>query len=540
MALYRLHILLLTLGAALGAGSCSFVDFETSPYAPRALQAVYSEHDDLTYLVWRIADVADPELLTYELWHDGQLQPIELSDAPIPSEPFGCDRLYICLQYQVPGFWSPPGNGTALRATHKRFGPIPSAPVRPQQITASFEIAPVATANNRFADARLFDVLSAINLPHRRTFEWILYDAAPADALANCASSPPADGWQRLNDRVELPQSWTDNPPCMAVRPRRSDRPARHLAARLEPGPVLHVAELDHSIEAIRHPTHIAFLVDLQVTNAGRCQQIVDAVRQTILSEFAEEQKPVRELGVYYPRDRQGQPTSGCDQSTSIDYPINDILAEGRNAMADEVERSALTLVVINNLQLTATPEKLAQLLAFNEATELPDAPYSFAWLVGSEASYPGITWSWNTPWQALESRDFEPPLRAAVRYIFPLTSTPPLENYELELPVPPGSRTPQYLKLCQLLPIPTTYIAGRREYPVNAPQLEWPTGELPRLRYALTTTEFAYYNDFYGGSIEVVYEVCDGFCDNAFQGRNGLTYGSWLNAPNACQWGGP
>lgn len=326
----------------------------------------------------------------------------------------------------------------------------------------------------------------------------------------------------------------------MALRPRRNDRPAAHLAARLKPGPVLNVAELDQSVEAIRHPTHIAFLIDLQVTNAGRCQQIVNAVRQTILSEFAGERKPVRELGVYYPRDRQGQPTSGCDQSSSIDYPINAILADARDAMADEVERPALTLVVINNLQLTATPEKLAQLLVFNQSGAQPDAPYSFGWLVGSEAAYPGITWSWNSPWQALESRDFEPPLRSAVRYIFPLSSTPPLENYELELPIPPGSERPQYTKLCQLLPIPTTYIAGRREYPVNAPMLEWPTGELPRLRYALTTTEFAYFADFFGGSIEVVYEVCDAFCENAFQARNGLTYDSWLNTPTACQWGGP
>ncbi|RDV39851.1 hypothetical protein DV096_04615 [Bradymonadaceae bacterium TMQ3] len=538
MAPYRLHILMLTLSAAFGAASCSFVDFETSPYAPRALQAVYSEHDDLTYLVWRIADVADPELLSYELWQDGELRPIELSEAPIPAAPFTCDRLYLCLQYQLPGVWSPPSSGTALRATHKRFGLIPSAPVRPQQVAASFDIAPVATANNRFADAGLTDLLKTINLPHRRSFEWVLFDAPPGEDAAPCPS-PPTEGWQALRDRVELPQSWTDNPPCMGVRPRRTDQPAHHKVARLDPGPVLHVAELDHSIEAIRHPTHIAFLVDLQVTNAGRCQQIVDAVRQTILSEFAEEHIPVRELGMYYPRDRQGMPTSGCDQSTSIDYPVNDILAEGRNAMADEVERSALTLVVINNLQLNATPEKVAQLRAFNEASELPDAPYSFGWLVGSEVSYPGITWSWNTPWQALESRDFEPPLRSAVRYIFPLTSTPPLENYELELPLPPGSQTPRYLKLCQLLPIPTTYIAGQREYPVNAPQLEWPAGALPRLRYALTTSEFSYSGDFHGGSLEVVYEVCDAFCQNAFRGRNGLVYSSWLNTPNACQWGG-
>ncbi|RAL24700.1 hypothetical protein DL240_00380 [Lujinxingia litoralis] len=497
----------------------------------------YSDQDDLTFFVWRLTQSADPALVEFELWQDGAHRPLDLATAPYPSEPFACDRLYLCFQYQLPGRWTAPTDTVALRAVHQRFGTIPGAEPRSSEVPQTYAFDPVPASNNQVANPQLVDLLVEDGFPIRRSFEWVLTGADEIDSQIVC-EPPPANGWSPLSATVPLPQGWTDDPPCLAVRPRRSDRNATALVAPLSPGPELYLGNLDHIIETIRHPTQVAFLVDLQVSNSGRCEQLVNAVRHTILDEFAEERKPVHELGVYYPRDATGAPTSGCDQSESLTYPLSTIEADALDAMADQSVRPALALIVLNNLQLPVNVEKNAQLLELTARADTDSGPGLIPWLIGFGTSYPTITWANTTPWMPVESRDFEPSLRSAVRYLFPLSSTPALEDYALELPRPSGSQTPRYMRICQSSPAPVLYTGeGLTPQSAQSDPHPWPSSGLPALHYMLPTQSFIPFGEFSAPRLALTYEACDRFCDNPFQARNGQTYPSWLGARNQCQW---
>ncbi|MFU8805842.1 MAG: hypothetical protein ACNA8W_18665, partial [Bradymonadaceae bacterium] len=110
--------------------ACSFIEFERGPYAVRGLDVVYSEQEDLTFLVWRLRNDALLDQVGFELYEGGEYIPLDLSAAPYPGDGYGCDRTYVCFQYQLPGRYEFPDGVRPVRSLHARHGLFEGSPAR--------------------------------------------------------------------------------------------------------------------------------------------------------------------------------------------------------------------------------------------------------------------------------------------------------------------------------------------------------------------------------------------------------------------------
>ena len=525
-----MRVILILIGCLLAAG-CSLVEFERSPYAPRGFDVVYSHQEDITFLVWRMGDAVDFDRVDFELFIDGEYQLVDLNDTPFPHEPFGCDRLYHCVQFQIPGEWEISEEVAPLRSIDHRHGIFDSTAARTYNVETTFAIDPVPLRNNSSAHAHLADWFEDHDVPLRRSFEWTLVGYTEEE----CARSD-GQSWSGLQRRVELPLNWTNSTPCFTVRPLRSET---EVARPLIPGPMLFAEPIDKQIAAIDHPVMIAFLVDLQVTNLGRCERIADTIEETILSELATRPGSHYHLGVFRPINTDGEEDSGCDQVASSQYPLAAIAAEARQQSAMLNEPATLLLVYLNNVNLAPSERKLEELIVFLDLVEGHEEHPLFAWSIGSNLINGLFPWHLTTPWAPLEDENFIPALESAVSYYLPLRSEDIDRDTPLALPAPNAADSPQHFRICTIFPS----IQGIRLPPDPHQTFYftdtwlWPEEGEPELFFNVEPQRFMPYEDYRQTFISGVYEVCDAFCDHPFVGPNDRRYPSWLGAEGVCQW---
>ncbi len=526
---------LLALVSSIASWSCSFTEFEISPYTPRGVDIVYSQQEDLTFVVWRMGDVVDFDRVHFEINLDGQFHSLELSDAPFASEPYECDRLYWCVQYQIPGQWTPPPHQPPLRAIDARHGIFRATAPRIYEVETTFDIDPVGVDNNRSARPELFDWFDEENVPIRRTFQWGLVPSTAGDPP--CTDRAP-EQWSTLSSRVSLPQDWMDLTPCMAVRPLRSDRPGDEVRRPLIEGAMLYTEEVDRLLPEIEHPIMVVFLVDLEVVNETRCQQIVDAIGGQIFTTLDEEEITYRELGIYRPTEPGGDPYSGCNQREGSRYPVNEIQVRADQVAATFEEPSTLLIVYLNNLHLPPSAAKSEDLDALLHEQDEEDNPQLFRWAIGSNTVSDAFDWDDVNPWAPIEDENFMPSIESTVKYNFPLKSTDFDGEDSIPLFRPNAAQSPQHFRLCTFSPAPVLVgLPPLAPQPALADTWPWSDEQQPELYFDIPPQLFELNSYFRETEVTGVYEVCDAFCDRPFENRTGQLRDSWLDAIGECQW---
>lgn len=536
--------------APLCLSACTEVWFETSPYAPRGVDAVYSGQEDTTFFSWRIRQEADLDRVDFEIYDGEDYRPIDLSEAPFSHEPYECDRLYYCFQYQLDGDHTPDDDIAAVRAVDARHGVFDSPPARVHRIGETIGLEPVGIENNEASRPQRYDWFDEEEIPLRRTFEWTLLPESNAD---DCRAAV-ADGWNALVDRIDLPRDWMNSTPCLAIRPDHRDGEGTQVVSRITPGAELHFEEIDLQIPPIDHPLLIGFLVDLEVASESRCHSYIDSIRDEIFSTLDElDADPDRErsisyrdMGTFAPIDDRGDERSPCDQSDGNRYPTGALLGQAAEHAESFEEPSVFVLVYLNNVDLEIPSGKVSDLERFFAHVPLEDLPsfsvpnpLRFPWMIGSSSVATQFSWAETTPWGALEDDNFLPSVESSVVANFPLRSRDFDDDDSIPLLEPHAADDPEYVRVCQFTPHPWAIrlppSGASRTYDTDT--WEWPGGGAPQLLFDLPPQQFVRFRSFHHTRATGAYEVCDAHCDGPFVSPDDNVRSSWLDASGVCRW---
>ena len=270
--------------------NCSFVQFEPSPYAPRAVNTVYSSQEDLTFLFWRIDESAEIDQVSFEyfdpvlsLW-----KPIKLSQAIYPAGPRECGS-FICFQYQLSGkvVWpevaaSFEGEGRAgnqaergIRSVHIDGVYFGALDLRQRTVDVTFGAKPIAIKQNVQFDPRRYDYFETINIVLQRSYEWRLTPSLARlrdeHIAENCQMGSGA--WTALNN-ILLPSGWTESAQCLELRPSARVIVPPSVLEPLPPSAILKPMDLTY-VPPRDTPLTIFFsLNDLLVRSNQRCLRL--------------------------------------------------------------------------------------------------------------------------------------------------------------------------------------------------------------------------------------------------------------------------
>jgi hypothetical protein len=538
---------LLLLSAAVG---CSFIEFERGPYAVRGVDVVYSIQEDLTFIVWRLSDEASPDRVSFELFLEGHYQPLDLAGAPYPAEPYGCDRRYLCFQYQLHGRYDIPAGIRPVRSIHERHGLIEGTPARRHEALRTFGVNPIGLERNRTLDPRRYDWFVAHKIPLKRQYQWQLVDAAPTSDAdmreqheAICAR--PGSSWQPMFDRISVPHSWVERPRCMAARPIRSDGQGVTVTVPFLPSAEVVWERQDYVPPGVSHPTIYAFLFDMQVRNSSRCAQIKRTLATTVADATtrvaAERPHPVRRLGPYTPVDPvAGEDLDGCSQIARQDYPVTRMIEDVKDAAEDFGDEDVRVVwIYVNNVELPPSERLLRQL--FELEMLIADEPrlHSYPWAIGSNFIMSAGPWSWATGWRPIEDETFIGDLKAFADYNLPFRTMRHDTLTDVRIRPLEGVTRPMDLRICQTTVTfdqlrlgPDLYFGPwDRAFP-------WPDDDQLHYRVFLPPQDMVPFQEYRRVTNSVVVEVCERFCDNPFRTRAGLDFLNWRDSGGRCQWG--
>lgn len=531
----------LTAAASIAAVGCSLVEFERSPYAPRDVDVVYSAQEDITFFVWRVEDEVDFDRVDFEILDGGSYDTVDLADVPFPSEPYECEPEHYCVQYQRPGRWTDEQVPVPIRAIDERHGTFESTPTRFHHVDETFSIEPLAVDNNVAAKARLDDWFARNGIPLRRSFQWALIDRSTSDT-DDCPTDP-IDQWDRLENRVDLPQGWRESTPCFAVRPDRRDRPGTEIRRPLIKAPMLFADDIERLIPEIKHPTLVAFLVDLEIASDQRCEDAVQSIRQTIFDELDERDTAYVDLGIHRPIAFGQAEYSGCDQSDSARYPVDDILIAADEEAAHFERPTTLVVVYLNNLELEPSMDKMIDLQPLFGPPEpgfaQPDGdPHIFTWSIGANTINFLFPWQHTSPWSALEDENFLPSIENTTSHYFPLRSADFGLGDSISLPAPEASDSPKSFRLCTFSPDPhSVRIPPSSPLTYSGDTWPWPGQGQPELYFPIEPQNFVAYDAFRETRVTGIYEVCTMHCENPFLSTDGNIYPSWRDTEGVCRW---
>ena len=538
---------------------CAFIEFEPSPYTPRALQSVYSSQEDLTFLSWRVRDSADLELVRFELWDPREQlwRAIKLSEAPYPASPYSCGAQDTCLQFQVEGRLSWPETGLEgepppLRSIHEDGGVYGPIEFRQRAVDETLSVDPIAIDANLRFDARPFDWFSDNRVPLKRSFEWrrlksnagLGEDDAETHHLRRCRLLEPLDPWSPLTEPL-LPEAWTDEGACLVVRPvspLRGFEPVE-VVAPLPPSALLKHRGYKFLAPLLTPPAFFITLTDMQIRSEIRCGLLKAEILTSLRTGFSRFPRGSREdLGDYLPIEPVGAaPLSGCEQRGDRRYPIIELLERIKGAVNPLApEPVSLVIAYLNNSQDPLSDHLALGLeLLFSELAQISHLKV-FGIKVTGEVSPPGPWRHW-IPWRALEISSFEEQIKNLTKQIFPFRTMDFISGETpISLPSPAVSSSPLSFKLCELSPDRFMWIdSDASPDPIESRDepLPWGEGRDPALYVELEEQDRVQDKDYYEQPVSIEYEVCTRFCDYPFRAQSGADYSSWAQV-NACQWG--
>lgn len=545
--IYQLFTGLLCLLPPLLSGGCADVLFERSPYALRALDIVYSDQEDMTFMVWRLRDSADPSLVRFELWQDGDYRPIALEDAPFPAEAYPCDQYYLCFQYQLPGRVTWEEGVLPVRSIHEEEGIYGGIKPRLRRASQTFQYAPIAVDRNESIDMQRYDWFEREGIPLKRGYEYQLVlssdDYGVGDAGLVCAS-PVEGSWGQFDDEIKLDYAWVEAPRCMVARPARRDGEGGVEVVLLMPPSAELVNELqEYRPPELTPPIIYVYLIDLLIRSEERCERAQREIMRTIDGQIASRAPGAIRLGPFYPQDSiSGEIKDGCKQASAQDYPVQQIL--------DVVEREAakllpqtvrVVIVYMNNADLPPSPRVLDQLTELGaRLSRVRDVmPYTLA-IVSNALISDENKWGWHIGWRPIDDTTFTDDMVSWGRAELPFRTTDhDNSNTPILIPTPQGARRePQAFKICASSP-PFQGIQlgaeGRRVAPGFA-FYRWPQDDVPRYFVDLPVQVLVPHKKYKKALASIVVEACERFCDMPFRAAGGEVFTSW-SMIDRCQW---
>lgn len=532
------------MGLALLASSCADVRFERSPYAIRAIDMVYSTQEDLTFIVWRLRDSADADLVSFELYQDGDYRPLDLAQAPFPATPYACDKFYLCFQYQLPGRYTFPKEILPLRSIHVEEGLYAGTVPREQEVERTFGVEPIGVDNNDSIDPQRFDWFRLNRVPLERQYQWQLVDsnAAYGQGDASACQAPQASSWLQMGAKLSLDYAWVEGPKCFAARPERKDRPAAHLLVPFFPTAELFNEQQDYLPPEERPPTLYLYLVDLLIRSETRCAEAKRGVQGEIDRNIGKRQPQAIRLGTFTPTDPQsGRPADGCKQRADQDYPVRQIVETIKNKAA-EYEPTPLRVVIIymNNVELPPSERVLLQLLTLGQELGSIENVVPYSWAIGSNATIGLFPWDAATPWRPINDETFFGDLEGWVETSVPFRTMihDDLTEVVIRQPVR-ATRRPLRFKLCAMTPSALTGVgpeAGMTPWSADQDYYDWPLSGQPHYTVGLEPQIVEPFSSFSRVVVSTVVETCERFCEFPFRTQAGIVLSSWSQT-GVCQW---
>lgn len=555
--------LLIPLALALAVGACANIRFEQGPYAIRALEVVYSAQEDMTFFSWRLRKDAKLALVDFELWQDGDYLPLALDDAPFPAEPVDCGDTW-CFQYQLPGEYTPPEQTSPMRSVHRDDGVFMGPAQRTRRVMTTFGTDPIALGHNDGIDPRRYDWFAENDVPLTRPYQWQFTDYA-----GGACADPAADDWRPSKNPIAVDRAWTTRATdgiCFHLRPVRTDQPSDYVTDVLLPSAETSFETQKYVPARVNAPIVWGLLLDLEIPDETRCRQvkgiIIDMLEASIGGR-GDDQK----LGIYTPIDAEtGEELSGCDQASSREYPLEQMLRDGQTAQAElEPDKTRVLWVFANNIELPPSQRILDQLellglaLLFGEGFDttgfLPeDVPVpedggdivelgtaAYTWAIGSDVFMGLFPWNVTTPWRPIEDQTLRADVRATARATLPFATMRHEATTEVEITSPKTAETrPIAFKICDATPFGVSAIGVEAGLPIWAGDQTVPWPEFddypPYFQVEIPPQILVPNSAFVRRSEQVVVEVCTAFCNGPFRNRGGDDYANWWSG-SICQW---
>lgn len=544
------------------ASACSFVEFEPSPYAPRSVEAIYSEQEDLTFLFWKLDESADLDLVSFE-YFDPETKDwiaLKLSTAIYPATPRACGTSW-CFQYQLRGEvnWarsaeSLEGLGRelnseerAVRSFHQDGIYFGALDVRQRSVETTMGLDPIAIKRNVLFDPRRFDYFETVGLTLIRDYQWRL---TPSNAMTRdehtierCGVSE--EQWTALSDNV-LPIGWTRSSHCMELRPVTRVLTPPSALAPMPPSAVLRSGDLAYLPPRQIPLTFFFTLNDLLVRSTRRCALLESELKTALRSKFKSETPSALrvDLGDFYPiAPVSGEEYRSCDQPFDRLYPATEMIDQIKSEILNRGMNDHAIFALYTNNSDDPLPDQTSRQLEqlINELSGLPetrlflmivagqglnDTPFSSLHLIESADFY--------LPWRARETTPFDEQMKAISKGIFPF-HTVLFQPGTTPIQLPPPSRSdPLEFKVCALTPdnLLRVQIEGVGSLPGRrtGPQQSYPWGQIsePELIVDLLKQERVTDSELIEERVSVRYEVCEGFCEFPFMTPWGASYPKW------------
>lgn len=535
------------LGAVLCLNACANITFELSPYAPRDVDLVYSQQEDLTFMVWRLAGDSDADLVTFDLWQAGRYQRIDLQRAPYAAAPYPCAN-ELCFQFQVDGrYVLPPGRQSALRSHHADEGTFTGPDVALVDVVTTIRISPMALGHNTTLDPTLSDWFADNRVPLRRGFlvnTYLFPEGRIDTALGGCPEAP-AGGWAPLTGTMPLTDDWKTAPRCLALKPHRKLGETVTLHAAVIPSAELRSEVQSYVPQRLEAPILYLMLLDLLITSPERCAR-VRAQLPAMIQEAFGQRGAARRIGIYLPvSTTSGETISDCGQSDQQAYPIAQILYDIDRARADLNDKVTRVIwVFANNAFVSPSGAVVAQLELLQNGVWEDERGYLWTMLNGELNEF--LIADESLGWRAIEDPTFKGDIESFARNTLPFVTMAHDYRTNVELTLPLDARTePTYFKLCRSQPVPYLRVGSAVDnawYSAADAYSLWPSFGLPVYNIDLGEQDLVPNATYATSPTLAVLEICEDFCAHPFRDSNEVDHRNWLATKDefpmeVCQW---
>ena len=553
---------------ALGFTACSFVEFEPSPYAPRNLQSIYSEQEDLSFIFWQIDESADVDKVSFE-YFDPKTQvwkPIDLGRAIYPASPYACGKA-ICFQYQLSGHveWTESsadyeGVGRAgnrfdrgIRSIHEDGVIFGALDLRQRKTITSFAIDPVAINRNLEFRENRYDYFKTINLELKRGYEWRLTPSTAnirAEHLQeNCLTGSGV--WTSLSTKI-LPRLWTESSHCLELRPKTSVISSVSVIEPLPPSALLKATNLIYSPPISNPLTFFFSLNDLLVRSSRRCsileEEIVEPVRR-YFKNLTPSDKQI-DLGNWYPLTPIGRMNdTSCEQAFDRIYPRLEIVDEIKQEILVRGSNDQVVVGIYSNNSDETLPDQVQADLEdiISELFNLPNTRVFLIVVAGSGLGDAMLNlpnqagYEYFIPWRAREVTPFDEQMEAIAEPLFPFYTVEFISGMtEIPLSEPTGLN-PLEFKICALTPNTLIGVAVEGEGTFASQRqgtqksYPWGISRPPALLMRLLEQQRVSHNELIEEQVVLRYEICERFCDFPFINQEDEIFPNW-SAEIRCQ----
>jgi hypothetical protein len=545
--------------ALTGCGNVSFVD---APYAPRKIEIIYSQQEDITLIRWRMAADTTSTAVSFDLLRDGAWQPIDFATSVFAGGVAKCgDGAGTCAQLVLDGPYELPPGPTMLRAHSPDLDPAPGD--APQ--VASFEKLLMLQAffktGNQTLDVMLVDNVGGdpvFQFP--RPIEGAIFErrgvCVPGFPPTTAAFAPLAGG-------LTSPQQWTapatlsaDGRYCASIRGvRTSGQPGID-----EPQPLDTLPETSAGNHRYSPPTEITpfsyqIVVDLSIPVADRCQEAISAIESAVASSIGG-LTPVRMLPTIdlttQPDPLTGQPGTPCLQSPTraLDaVAVAQAIKVAAQSWHEQHQRAFL--LYFNNLRAPLPDTLMASFDVFAATMQAPPPMGDLTaqiWAFGP----PEMLSSYGAFGQQMEwLSPFDANLAVAIGRMYspqlPLISE--VEDPTQPIAILSDADAQQFdgglIRMCQVTvspPLPGYGVvspvahdaASGRLYELPQPVLQWPVkaSDPPAYLVTLPTIWAVPKPSYQPDSVRIQWEICTRYCDHAFTSDTGqYVAAGWLNS---------